>query len=146
MTQPFQFANGQLAHNAEDLLQLCQQFPHDGVNYLVQEDLEKWLSYIGQDDIARCAASARQAEGDDRQKLAEFLTKCHALACPETEATVAENSIEVSEAKVVQKQPVAKPTPESSQSSSVSPPSQQKPSFFRVIARLIINVLYRNKN
>lgn len=166
MTQPFHFANGQLAHNAEDLLQLCRQFPQDGVDYLVREDLEKWLSYIGQDDIAQCAANARQAALDDRQKLEEFLTKCHALSSPESQDPVTETPRDktptptvveettVSESKsetstVASSTPEVAPTPAPApapKSADISPESSKKPSFFKVIARLIVNILYRNKS
>ncbi|MCC0177073.1 hypothetical protein I4641_08795 [Waterburya agarophytonicola K14] len=163
MTQPFQFPNGQLAYSAEDLLKLCQQFPDDGVNYLVREDLEKWLAYIGQEDIARCAANARQTPLEDRQKLEEFLTKCHALSSPESR-DLTEKAIEptpvavetpVVEAKpepipVVVETPVVETNPvkqqaENIQSSNSSNSTEAKPSFFRAIARLIVNILYRNK-
>jgi hypothetical protein len=188
MTQPFQFANGQVAHSAEDLLELCKQFPVDGTNYLVREDLEKWLAYIGKDDIAQCAVNARQTALEDRQKLEEFLKKCHALSSPEQQAAVPETpqvaespgstvvkTVETSEQAVSEKTespvveqpenltPVAtttstatsvnnsspvttesdnKPTP----AAKLSETSEKKPSFFRVIARLIVNVLYRNRN
>ena len=92
MTQPFQFANGQLAYSAEDLLKLCQQFPADGTNYLVREDIEKWLFYIGKNDIAEFAATARQAALDDRQKLEEFLNKCHSLSSPSPQSAVTETA------------------------------------------------------
>lgn len=160
MTQPFQFANGQVAHSAEDLLELCKQFPADGTNYLVREDLEKWLAYIGQNDIAQCAATARQAALEDRQKLEEFLNKCHALASPE------QPILETTEPPVIEQHPtpVETPTPvnnpssvatesttksnsipKSSATSKSSNSAEKKPSFFRMIARLIVNVLYRNR-
>ena len=162
MTNPFQFSNGQLAYSAEDLLELCQQFPDDGVNYLVREDLEKWLAYIGKEDIAECAANARQTPLEDRQKLEEFLNKCHALSSPESrdipeptpvavETPVAETKPEptpVVEAKqeptpVAVETPVvgAKPEPTPEKKST-----EAKPSFFKVVAGLIVNVLYRNKS
>ena len=156
MTQPFQFANGQLAYNADELLELCQQFPVDGTNYLVREDLEKWLFYIGQDDIAQCAASSRQAALEDRQKLEEFLNKCHALSSPETESSVpatpeSQDSVAIESDLVETRETQAPAVTETiatktSESSVSSTPSNQKPSFFRAIARLIVNVLYRNKN
>ncbi|MDJ0571952.1 MAG: hypothetical protein QNJ53_23305 [Pleurocapsa sp. MO_192.B19] len=194
MTQPFHFPNGQLAHNAEDLLELCQQFPADGTNYLVREDLEKWLSYIGKDDIAQCAANARQTALEDRQKLEEFLTKCHALSSPETESSKAEpaeskDSVAIESPVVETKEeqtsvitetpavetkesptPAVTETPTAKSASNQSPvvkesstretpatktpetsvvsasTDEQKPSFFKAIARLIVNVLYRNKD
>jgi hypothetical protein len=183
MTQPFQFANGQVAYSAEDLLELCKQFPDDGTNYLVREDIEKWLAYIGKDDIAQCAAIARQTALEDRQKLEEFLNKCHALASPEPESAVAEppqvpestvvETVETPEQPVpgqtefpmVEQQEILTPVvtenlPETSvdnpssvtresdpkQTPVVSNSTKKKPSFFRVIARLIANVIYRNRN
>ena len=161
MTQPFQFSNGQLAHNADDLLQLCQQFPDDGTNYLVREDLEKWLFYIGKDDIAQCATNARQTALEDRQKLEEFLNKCHALSSPAIEHSASEtftDSEEVAnETNVAETKPEATSKPQQvdavkesqnkEQEPSISPTSnERKPSFFKVVARLIINVLYRHKN
>jgi len=167
MTQPFQFANGQVAHSAEDLLELCKQFPADGTNYLVREDLEKWLTYIGKDDIAQCASTARQAALEDRQKLEEFLNKCHALASPEQESAVPEPSpvpestvaetVETPKPPVIEQQedltPVettesdtkSTPVPKSSETSKSSNSTEKKPSFFRMIARLIVNILYRNR-
>lgn len=188
MTQPFQFANGQLAHSAEDLLKLCQQFPADGTNYLVREDIEKWLSYIGQNDIAEFAASARQAALDDRQKLEAFLNKCHSLSSSSPQSTVTETSkikdatdtsnpvIETTteqtsparESTVVaapkEQTPIAvEPTPaprvsepspvatksadiltppinKKSESTVSSTPGEEKPSFFKVIATLFLNI------
>jgi hypothetical protein len=161
MTQPFQFPNGQLAYSAEDLLELCQKFPDDGVNYLVREDLEKWLAYIGKEDIAQCAANARQTLLDDHQKLAEFLNKCHALSSPASRdlpekasepepvvenTAVAEPVIEAApESKlVVEAAPIKQD--QALKSSTVPNNKEAKPSFFKVVAKLIVNVLYRNKN
>ncbi len=161
MTQPFQFSNGQLAHNADDLLQLCQQFPDDGTNYLVREDLEKWLSYIGKDDIAQCATNARQTALEDRQKLEEFLDKCHALSSSAIEHSASETSTDSEEVAKetnvaeVKSEATSKPqqvdavkgSKNKEQEPSISPTSNgRKPSFFRIIARLIVNVLYRHKN
>ena len=79
MTQPFYFPDGRLAHNAEDLLELCQQDPDAGTNFLVKQDLEQWLAYIGSYELAECAAEARQTELEDRQKLEEFINRSHSL-------------------------------------------------------------------
>ena len=167
MTNPFQFPNGQLAYSAEDLLELCQQFPDDGVQYLVREDLEKWLSYIGKEDIAQCAASARQTPLDDRAKLEEFLNKCHALSSPasrDLSEKVTESSNSTVEPPIVESQPepvstpiretttptavetpVAKPKSEPTPALESKTSKTAKPSFFKVIAGLIVNVLYRDK-
>lgn len=83
MTQPFHFPDGRLANNADDLLELCQQYPDRGTNFLVRHDLENWLAYIGNYDLAECATNARQSDLEDRQKLEEFLNKAHSLTMPE---------------------------------------------------------------
>ncbi len=87
MTEPFVFANGQIARNAEDLIKLCQQFPDDSVNHLIREDFEKWLSYIGATKIAQYATEARQASVADHQKLDAFISKSQAK--PQVEVTPA---------------------------------------------------------
>ena len=75
MAEPFIFSNGQIAYNAEDLIKLCQQFPDDSFGYLMREDFEKWLSYIGANKIARYASEARQNPVSDEQKLDLFIQK-----------------------------------------------------------------------
>lgn len=133
MTQPFYFPDGRLANNANDLLELCKQYPDDATDFLVREDLEKWLAYIGSHDVAACATNARQTDLGDRQKLEEFLTRCHALNVeklvidPETSETSEKDNKSVSESvtppvevtpepvvttpPVAQPEPVAAPTP-----------------------------------
>lgn len=76
MSEPFQFSNGQRANNAKELLELCRQFPDDSSQYLVREDFEKWLAYIGEPELARYASQARQTNLEARQKLEEFVSKC----------------------------------------------------------------------
>ena len=75
MAEPFIYSNGQLAYNAEDLIKLCRQFPDDSFGYLMREDFEKWLSYIGANQIAQYATEARQNSVSDEQKLDLFITK-----------------------------------------------------------------------
>ena len=82
MAEPFIFSNGQVAHNAKDLIQLCQQSPDDSISYLMQEDFEKWLSSIGEPKIAQYATKARQASVSDGQKLNLFITKSQAKTKP----------------------------------------------------------------
>ena len=78
MTEPFVFANGQIAHNPQDLIRLCQEFPNDGINYLMREDFEKWLFHIGATKMAKYATEARQALVANHQKLELFLAKSQA--------------------------------------------------------------------
>ncbi|NJK58662.1 MAG: hypothetical protein HC939_23135 [Pleurocapsa sp. SU_5_0] len=190
MTEPFHFPDGRLANNAQDLLELCEQYPDDATGFLVRQDLEKWLAYIGDYDVAECAANARQIDVSDRQKLEDFFNKCHSLTEPsavpsaETETNLKDNlSVTEStspitkspEAEVltteipapeqivnptsvkseIPETPVAKAIPpkkpaslESSDKTSVdsnATNSEKKPSFFQVVAKFIVNILYRNK-
>lgn len=186
MTEPFNFPDGQLANNAKDLLELCQQYPDDATNFLVREDLEKWLAYIGNYEAAECAANARQTDLGDRQKLEEFLNRCHALTVtepvsaavpetpiednattPESVTTPTETPSKTSPEPVVATPPEAKPksvaTPAAPQPAASpetlapTPPAaktpvntesannEEKPSFFQVVAKFIVRILYRNK-
>jgi ATP phosphoribosyltransferase regulatory subunit HisZ len=181
MTEPFHFPDGRVANNAEDLLKLCEQYPDDATGFLVRQDLEKWLAYIGDYDIAECAANARQIELGDRQKLEDFLNKCHSLTAPQavpsamTENNIEENlsvpksvsttiesspeliananvaeseALEAAEASLAEAIPPKKPESDQSAvktSNSNATNSEEKPSFFQVVAKFIVNILYRNK-
>lgn len=95
MNQPFHFPNGRVANNAQDLLELCEQYPDDATSFLVRQDLENWLAYIGNYEAAECATNARQAAVDDRQKLEEFISRYHSLTEPQpVPAAVTETNIE----------------------------------------------------
>ena len=76
MIEPFRFTDGQLAYTVKDLVRLCQQSPTDGINYLMREDFEKWLDYIGESDLARKAKEARQASLSEEERLKQFLSRC----------------------------------------------------------------------
>lgn len=185
MTQPFHFPNGQAANDAQDLLELCKQYPEDATGYLVRQDLEKWLAYIGNDDVAECAANARQIDVEDRQKLEEFLNRCHALTLPkpvpaaEAETKIEENiTVPESTATTIETPPektVTSPSATTTEPLEVVTPSEEaappletvtspkqpaaktpvkatpvasqekKPSFFHVVAKFIVRILYRNK-
>jgi ATP phosphoribosyltransferase regulatory subunit HisZ len=185
MTEPFHFPDGRVANNAEDLLKLCEQYPDDATSFLVRQDLEKWLAYIGDYDIAECAANARQIELGDRQKLEDFLNKCHSLTAPQpvpsavtetnieenieenlsvpksvsttiesspeliTNANVAESeALEAAETSLAEAIPPKKPESDQSAvktSNSNATNNEEKPSFFQVVAKFIVNILYRNK-
>lgn len=185
MTQPFYFPDGRAANDAKDLLELCEQYPDEATGFLVRHDLENWLAYIGSYDVAECAANARQIEAEDRQKLEDFLQRCHSLnsstpvptAAPEPniqdnltapdKATVTEAEAktlqetpfqEVSIEETPEKTPAkttleeavppqpATPTAKSAAISDASSTnSAEKPSFFQVVAKFIVKILYRNK-
>jgi hypothetical protein len=181
MTDPFYFPDGKIANNAQDLLNLCEQYPDDATNFLVRQDLEKWLAYIGDYDIAECAANARQIELGDRQKLEDFLNKCHSLTAPQpvpsaatdnfeenssvpksipttiesspeliANANVAESqALEAAEVSLAEAIPPKQPEPEQSSVktavNSNATHGEEKLSFFQVVAKFIVNILYRNK-
>ena len=189
MNNPFQFINGQLAHSKEELLKLCEQNPDDATNYLIKEDLEKWLAYIGDYELAECATNARQTDVSDRQKLEEFLTRSYSLTAPKPappavpesasvatppktqtpETKPAASPSEEAKAKIASspqveanQNPRPAPTPvaatntaatkgtatppqKAPQSAKAEPNSNEKPSFFQVVAGFIVNILYRNK-
>ena len=83
MIQSFQFLDGKVANSTQELLELCQQYPDRATNFLINQDLEKWLAYIGDYKIAECAVNVRQIEMSDRQKLEEFIERCRAITAPQ---------------------------------------------------------------
>ena len=106
MTEPFIFSNGQIAHNAEDLIKLCQQFPDNSVGYLIREDFEKWLSYIGANKIAQYATEARQYSISDERKLDLFITKSQTKPEIETKPELeAEPEIEAKPTEAISEKP-----------------------------------------
>jgi hypothetical protein len=192
MTQPFHFPDGQVANNAEDLLKLCEQYPDDATGFLVRQDLEKWLAYIGDYDVAECAANARQIDVGDRQKLEDFLNKCHSLTAPQpvppavTETNIEENieenlsipsasttiespqeqiadatvtqstqseALEAAEESLAEAIPPKKPasdqsavkTSVNSNAANNTTNGEEKLSFFQVVAKFIVKIIYRNK-
>ncbi len=100
MSEPFVFSNGQIAYNAQDLLELCRQFPDDSSNYLLRGDFEKWLAYIGETQFAQFARETREAVMEESQKLAAFTAKCQSIAKqPNIEASPTQPTDETSTAK-----------------------------------------------
>ena len=75
MTEPFRFADTPV-NSIEDLLKLCQQFPDEAVNYLIREDFEKWLAYVGETKLANYAQQARQSSVSNEEKLQLFIANC----------------------------------------------------------------------
>jgi hypothetical protein len=182
MTEPFHFPDGRVANNSEDLLKLCEQYPDDATSFLVRQDLEKWLAYIGSHEVAECAATARQVDVGDRQKLEDFLNKCHSLTAPlpvssaVTETNIEENlsvpesvsptietspekiananvaeseALEAAEASLTELIPPEKleslESPDKSAANPNATNSAKKPSFFQVVAKFIVQILYRDK-
>ena len=144
MNQPFNFPNGK-ANNAQDLLDLCKQYPDDAIAYLLKKDLELWLAYIGDNDFAECAANARQIDAEDRQKLEEFLNRCHSLTAPKPEpATVTETKTEntpIPESTAIitetpqEKPPAEVPSapPTSTESTEIATPQEQPAPAMEVV-------------
>ncbi|MEO0836169.1 MAG: hypothetical protein AAFY16_09320 [Cyanobacteria bacterium J06642_3] len=169
MTEPFHFPDGRLANDAKDLLELCKQYPDEATNFLVREDLEKWLAYIGDYEAAECATNARQTDFGDRQKLEEFLNRCHSLtvqqpvpaAVPETKTDANPTVPTPTEPETSPESPVVSvpsaptesvvaPTPPqpaivTTPANSTVTDNEEKPSFFQVVAKFIMKILYRNK-
>lgn len=75
MTEPFRFADTPV-NSIEDLLKLCQQFPDEAINYLIREDFEKWLAYVGETKLANYAQQARQSSVSNEEKLQLFIANC----------------------------------------------------------------------
>ena len=74
MRQPFRFTNGQSAINVEQLIEICEKFPTDGIYHLNREDFERWLNYIGETELGEKAKQARLASVSDEEALQQFLT------------------------------------------------------------------------
>ena len=95
MIESFQFSDGKVANSTQELLKLCQQNPDLATNFLINQDLEKWLAYIGDYEIAECAIGVRQTEMSDRQKLEEFIARYHSITQPQAvPAAVTETNVE----------------------------------------------------
>lgn len=149
MTEPFQFSNGQLARNGEDLIKLCQQFPDDATNYLVGEDFEKWLIYIGENQFAQCAATARQSDADIRQKLETFVNRCQAsVATPPPPVTTTTSPSDSTNSEANNE--VAETSPATSSINATdgpqTPPAETAPespkvSLLAIISQFIYNIL-----
>ena len=100
MSEPFVFSNGQVAYNAEYLIELCHKFPDDSSNYLLKGDFEKWLAYIGETKFAQLARDSREALMDDSQKLSAFIAKCQTVEKqPNIEPSQVKSSDKVDNAK-----------------------------------------------
>ena len=76
MTEPFNFSDGQSASTVEELISLCQKFPSESLEYLMREDFEKWLDYVGKSDAAAKARQIRQASLSDSDRIKQFITQC----------------------------------------------------------------------
>lgn len=82
MTEPFKFANGQIAYNVTDLVNICRNFPDDSLEYLNRGDFEGWLEYIGQSSLAQEALTIRESDLANQERLDKFITTCQAVELP----------------------------------------------------------------
>ncbi|ELS01588.1 hypothetical protein Xen7305DRAFT_00012920 [Xenococcus sp. PCC 7305] len=82
MTEPFKFSDGQLAYTAEELFSLCQKSPDESLNYLMREDFEKWLNYIGKSDLAAKVGQIRQASLSDGDRIKQFISQFQTSSVP----------------------------------------------------------------
>ena len=117
MTEPFKFSDGQLAYTAEELISLCQKSPAESLDYLMREDFEKWLDYIGKSDLAAKARQIRQASLADSDRIKQFITQCQitpitapkssakTAAASQPKTTVASTATKVSTASTATKKP-----------------------------------------
>ena len=74
--KPFIFRNGEQAFSIAELLNIAQKLPQEGIYFLMSEDFEKWLKYIGQNGFAEVAASARQSPYTPEPRLHHFVQTC----------------------------------------------------------------------
>ncbi|MEL4898131.1 phycobilisome linker polypeptide [Crocosphaera sp. Alani8] len=86
MAEPFYFSNNHLAKNVEDLVLLCEQFPEEGLEYLIRGDFEKWLDYIGEQKFSVIAKKARSVVSlsQDSDPLQFFIANCQSSLNPDT--------------------------------------------------------------
>ena len=102
MTEPFKFSDGQSAYTVEELISLCQQFPSESLDFLMRQDFEKWLDYIGKSDLAVKAQQIRQASLSDSDRIKQFIAQCQTTPVTATKSTTTTTTPDAnkSEAKV----------------------------------------------
>ena len=161
MTEPFKFSDGQLAYTAEELISLCQKSPAESLDYLMREDFEKWLDYIGKSDLAAKARQIRQASLADGDRIKQFISQCQitpvaaektsattiavsqpkaAVAPTTTKATVAPATAKVPTASTAPKATVAPtaakvPTASTAQKATVAPAAAKVPTASTAIKK-----------
>lgn len=103
MPEPFKFSNGQIAHDVNELADICRNYPEDVKEYFLRGDFEGWLSYIGQESLAAKASQIRQSDLSDEQKLTDFIASCQAINVEP------EKTIESEQPKVTTKPSISSP-------------------------------------
>ncbi len=100
MTEPFKFSDGQLAYTVEELISICQKSPSESLEYLMREDFEKWLDYIGKSDLAAKARQVRQASLSDGDRIKQFITQCQGVSISTKELSPKTPTSDVSKPEV----------------------------------------------
>ena len=100
MTEPFKFSDGQLAYTIEELISICQKSPSESLEYLMREDFEKWLDYIGKSDLAAKARQVRQASLSDDDRIKQFITQCQGVSISTKELSPKTPTSDVSKPEV----------------------------------------------
>lgn len=108
MTEPFRFNSGQLAYSVQDLIGVCHQSPQEVIDYLKRGDFEKWLAYIGEEELSKKVAEVHYSSLSDEEKLKQFLV---VLQPPQPEKVTATPS---QEDKTSTPNSTITPSPESS--------------------------------
>lgn len=73
---PFVFA-GKTVYSVEDLVELCEQQPTEGLYYLLREDIEKWFEYVGKTELSQMTREARLLPVSDADRLRHFVNSCN---------------------------------------------------------------------
>ncbi len=117
MTEPFKFSDGQLAYTIEELISICQKSPSESLEYLMREDFEKWLDYIGKSDLAAKARQVRQASLSDGDRIKQFITQCQGVSISTKELSPKTPTSDVSKPKV--------PTPSTAVETTTAAPATE---------------------
>jgi hypothetical protein len=80
----FVFRNGHVAGTLEELLDLCRQYPEDGLYHLREGHFESWFKYVGLVDWYFYADAASHIRTSSTQKTAPeqmeaFIAQCKLL-------------------------------------------------------------------
>jgi hypothetical protein len=73
MTEPFRFSSGLVAYSVQDLIGVCHKSPQEVIYYLNRGDFEKWLAYIGEENIAKKVEEVHYSSVSDEEKLKQFI-------------------------------------------------------------------------
>ena len=71
--EPFVFSDEEEASSVEELIKISEKLPQQGIDFLMGGNFEKWLAYIGRNDLAEIAISARSSPDDAATSLRQFI-------------------------------------------------------------------------